>query len=403
MAFFINGQNLFYNFSRSILDNTYDYNPLATLTATIPITALSTSSSGSPITPAACVSIGNGRVVVGQQYANTGGSVTIYSITGTVLNTIISPTSGARFGTSVAVGSGLIVVGAPGYSTSAGAGYVYDLNGNLKFSLTTSGIAAYSALGTSVAIGKNTIVLGAPSGGISSEGITQIYNTAGTYISQLKGSNITGSAYKGLGTVVAVGCGLVVASAPSYGLGQVYLFDLTGCNNTTSGTGTKSLAFKQGTFFTDTAYGWNVAVGNGRIVIGAATPSTYTTIPPYPSAYNTGTIYIYDLNCNLLNTVINPIGGAHDHFSYALAIGSNIIVVGAFGTNNFSGAVHLFDISGVLQQTLYDPSGLPYQYFGINVAINAGYLAVTTLNKCYIYKLNSTIEGYYENFDEFTY
>ena len=88
------------------------------------------------------VAVGSGRIVVGDGYNDVGsnidqGTAHVFDLNGNVTRLWITASDGAaedRFGTSVAVGSGRIVVGARlhdvGINTNQGAAYIYDLDGN---------------------------------------------------------------------------------------------------------------------------------------------------------------------------------------------------------------------------------------------------------------------------------
>ena len=87
-----------------------------------------------------------------------------------------------RFGESVAVGSGRIVVGAyedDDNGSSSGSAYIFDLAGTQLAKITASDAAANDNFGISVAIGNGRIVVGAngddDNGSIS--GSAYIYNT----------------------------------------------------------------------------------------------------------------------------------------------------------------------------------------------------------------------------------
>src|SRR5690606_28118057 len=78
-----------------------------------------------------------------------------------------APAAGDRFGAAVAVGSGFVVVGAPGDDTAASDGgsvYVFDLSGNLLHTLTMPAAMAGDAFGAAVAVSPSggRVAAGAP-------------------------------------------------------------------------------------------------------------------------------------------------------------------------------------------------------------------------------------------------
>ena len=95
-----------------------------------------------------------------------------------------------RFGTSVAIHNGRLVVGAPGYSAQSGVVYVYAGDGTGPHTAAASWVEVAQlsgnkaemgdptpALGASVDIYNNTIVAGAPSGKASDRGAVIVYTT----------------------------------------------------------------------------------------------------------------------------------------------------------------------------------------------------------------------------------
>ena len=94
--------------------------------------------------------------------------------------------SGDWFGSSVAVGSGRIVVGSPyddDNGSSSGSAYIFDLNGNQLSKITASDGASYNSFGSSVAIGSGRIVVGAYSNDDngSSSGSAYVYKRKETF------------------------------------------------------------------------------------------------------------------------------------------------------------------------------------------------------------------------------
>jgi hypothetical protein len=193
------------------------------------------------------------------------------------------PTEDGRFGWSVAVGEGLITVGAPfenivgtgGYAGPSGRVYIYDATtGELIDTVTSGGNAEfYGHFGSSVAVGNGVIAIGAPDetvGGNDEAGRAYIYDlTSETITYTLVSQN---SQNRGLfGNSVAVGDGVVVVGA--------IIEDINIVNNDNSGN---AYAFNAGTgAYTETLtnpdptewteFGWSVAVNgvNGMIAVGA--------------------------------------------------------------------------------------------------------------------------------------
>ena len=145
------------------------------------------------------------------------------------------------------------------------------------------------------------------------------------------------------GSSVAVGSGRIVVGAyrnddiiPNSG--SAYIFDLDGTNEVKI---TASDAAGSDNF------GISVAVGSGRIVVGA----------PYDNdnGFESGSAYIFDLDGNQLTKITASDGASTDYFGYSVAVGSGRIVVGAYedddnGSN--SGSAYIYETPQVY--TLYD-------------------------------------------------
>jgi hypothetical protein len=88
-------------------------------------------------------------------------------------------------------------------------------------------------------------------------------------------------------------------------------------------------------------FGWSVAVGSGRIVVGAYQDDV-------GSNANQGSAYIFDLDGNQLSKITASDGAVSDLFGYSVAAGSGRIVVGAYlddDNGSSSGSAYIFNLS----------------------------------------------------------
>ena len=90
-------------------------------------------------------------------------------------------------------------------------------------------------------------------------------------------------------------------------------------------------------------FGWSVAVGSGRIVVGAYGDDD--------NGSTSGSAYIFDLNGNQLIKITASDGAASDNFGISVAVGSGRIVVGAFYDDD-KGSAYIYETPQVY--TLYD-------------------------------------------------
>jgi hypothetical protein len=337
------------------------------------------------------VAVGSGRIVVGSPFNDDGfnapnsGSIYIFDLDGTLVSKISRPVgtsdSGDNFGYSVAVGSSRIVVGSPSNdfgTTQADAGsvHVYDLNGNTlddavfaKWrSNDYSDVDSNDKFGTSVAVGSGRIVVGAPyndDGGTDS-GSAYIHDLNGNWIAKIVASDA--AAGDQFGRSVAVGSGRIVVGAlldndTASNTGSAYIFDLDG-NLIKKIVASDAAAGDQ--------FGRSVAVGSGRIVVGALLDND--------TASNTGSAYIFDLDGNLIKKIVASDAAADDYFGRSVAVGSGRIVVGSPLDNDAgasSGSAYIFDLDGNLVKKIVASDAYTGDQFGVSVAVGSGRIVVS--------------------------
>ena len=262
-------------------------------------------------------------------------------------STTLSPTSGTadRFGQGVAIGGGKIVVTDPQddtYGTVGGIGYLYDIDGTFIKPFVGSGINGFDYFGgregNGVAIGSGRIVC-------SGEGThIYIFDMNGTELATLSPSDF-GFTGGGNGESVDVGCGVIVSGAPLNGSnsGSFYIINLAG---------TTCIEIDEPATWAapDHYFGYSVAVGNDRIVVGA--PGDRILDP----GVTPGAAYIFDLEGNLIKRLTDPTGINDDQYGYSVAVGQGRIVVGSTHDDsggNDRGAIWIYDLDGNLIKTVY--------------------------------------------------
>jgi hypothetical protein len=356
------------------------------------------------------VAVGSGRIVVGAyldgDLGSGSGSAYIFNLNGTQLAKIKASDGAAfdYFGYSVAVGSGRIVVGAyadDDLGGTSGSAYIFNLSGTQLSKIKASDGAANDLFGYSVAVGSGRIVVGAygDDDGGSDSGSAYIFNLNGTQLAKIKASDGTASDY--FGYSVAIGCGRIVVGAyvDNDQTGSTYIFDL-------NGTQLVKITASDGSI--EDAFGWSVAVGCGRIVVGAKQDDDLGS--------DSGSAYIFDLNGTQLAKIKASDGATLDYFGWSVAVGSGRIVVGAFGDDDLgssSGSTYIFDLNGNQLAKIKASDGAVADVFGWSVAVGCGRTVVGAYEdddsgsgsgSAYIYKLPETSDTYYENvLDTFRY
>ena len=249
---------------------------------------------------------------------------------------IITASDGAGgdlFGSSVAVGNNRIVVGAPykdNPTDREGEVYIYDFDENLVGVITASDAAQIDLFGWSVSVGSGRIVVGAYLNDDNGDGSgsAYIYDLNGNEVGIITASDGASEDY--FGWSVAVGFGRIVVGAfgndigSNNNQGSAYIFDL-------DGNEVGIITASDGGF--NDWFGYSVAVGSGRIVVGSILNDEV--------ASDAGKVYIYDLNGNEVGIITASDGGLNDRFGKSVAVGSGRIVVG----NNVE-QVYVYDLDG---------------------------------------------------------
>jgi hypothetical protein len=318
------------------------------------------------------VAVGLSRIVVGatgdDDNGTSSGSAYIFDVTGLELAKI-KPSDGAasdQFGDTVSVGSGRIVVGAPGdddNGSNSGSAYIFNLNGTQLAKIKASDGAIDDNFGVSVAVGSGQIVVGAygdDDNGFES-GSAYIFNLSGTQLAKIKPSDGTTNDF--FGSSVAIGSGLIVVGA--YGdddngssSGSAYIFNLSG---------TQLAKIKPSDGASSDQFGISVSIGSGRIVVGADGDDD--------NGSNSGSAYIFDLNGNQLAKIKASDGAADDSFGSSVSVGCGRIVVGAYlddDNGSGSGSAYVFDLNGTQLTKISAPDGGSTDFYGASVAVGSG-------------------------------
>lgn len=269
------------------------------------------------------IAIGNGRIVAGS-YNNSvvstnQGAVYIFDLDGRPIRRIIpiDSTLGDKFGYSVAIGSGRIVVGAPGdddNGSNSGSAYIFDLAGNQIAKIKPPTGQTNALFGRSVAVGNQRIIVGAPresfnagQGGGSSytgNGAAYLFGMSGRYIKRIVAGDVTipswdQSSQGEFGSSVAIGDSQIIIGQPwrsniaadatlvtgTTRIGGVFRVDLNG--NTYNGT-SNNVASSSTRLFprasnlgidqqNNDTLGISVTVGNGICCIGGSGMSNFVS------------------------------------------------------------------------------------------------------------------------------
>ena len=359
------------------------------------------------------VAVGCGRIVVGapldDNNGGNSGSAYIFDLDGNEVG-IITASDGAVgdfFGTRVSIANGRIVISATGNDdngANSGSVYIFDLDGNEVGIITASNGGQSDLFGVGLAVGCGKIVVGAPYYGLDG-GIAYIYNLDGTgeiIINNASIVDFTINNYDYFGFEVAVGNGRIVIGAWGFEApggggssfiqdGRAFIFDLNGHYIASIDAGSSINSSD------DPDFGYSIAVGCGRIVIGARDNDSTTSVS------NSGAAYIYDLNGVLIKRIEQYDPAANDRFGYDVAVGCGRIVVSTTADNSSRGAAYVFDLDGNFLEKITASDADVYDYFGSSVAVGCGRIVVgaygndingSNSGSAYIYKTPDVITAH---------
>ncbi|MBK1832580.1 FG-GAP repeat protein [Roseibacillus ishigakijimensis] len=277
-----------------------------------------------------------------------------------------------RLGQAVAATSDLAIAGVKGnddLGSNAGAAVVFDLaTGTFLTKLTAPDGAAGDAFGSSVAAGGEVMVVGAPDDDDAGQGSGSAWLfSIHDWENPVKLTAPDGAPGDAFGNAVATDGQLAVVAAWKDGeegedLGSVHVF------NATTGTWLRRLEASDGQTFDQ--FGASVAVANGLIAVG--TPFSD------PKGTDSGAVYLFDAaSGQQLRKITAPDGSTGDAFGGSLALSQGLLVVGASNQDAndgdqiaAKGQAYLFQTpTGNHLATLADPQGQPGERFGISVAI----------------------------------
>lgn len=345
------------------------------------------------------------RLVIGAMFDEAAGpfrsgSAYLYDSSGTLLGRLTAPDPqvGAEFGVAVAVDESVVVVGADNESTAVaeqrGAAYLFDHDGELIAKLTAPDGMAMDHFGRSVAVGDGVVAVGAIDSDLNgpSAGAVYLFDYAGNhlrtlvddvgsstgfgrglaldgdrlvigaypidravggvaYVTDLRGTRLATllppdpQANSSFGTTMAMASGrvLVGASWADEGSGSAYLFDAAGSWLRTL----KAPDADQNDFF-----GSAVALMGNLAVIGAPGDSNDV-------GWDAGSIYVADLGTSAITKIVGSDTRDGDLFGGALAARDSHLLVGAQSarpSGQNSGAAYLFDLTPTSCSDTANPS-----------------------------------------------
>ena len=260
------------------------------------------------------------RILIGTPGDNQGGvdsgAAYLFDLaTGAQLAKLTASDAAAKdaFGTAVALGGNLALVGAPGSGTS-GAAYLFDATTGAELHrLSAPAATAGAGLGRSVDVDGTTAIAGAPfdkTVAVSGGAAFLFSATTGAQLHALSNAGL--GLHSQFGTSVAVSGNRALVGAPSLGAGEVFAFDTSTGASLTGFTGANQARL-----------GKSMSIDGDRAAIGA------------PSIFSPGSVHVVDLITALVVlTIDDPLADPGTLFADgAIALHGDRLIVGARDTN----------------------------------------------------------------------
>jgi len=273
-----------------------------------------------------------------------------------------------HFGTSIAIGSGLVSVGSRSTNYDPSSVHVFSVaTGNQLHQIVPVGSSTGCKFGASVAMENNLLAVGDPQfdGGATYTGSAYLYDAStGIQLNQFLADDA--ESMDKLGSSIDMQNGLVVAGSPGdddngNSSGSAYIFDAT------SGEQLFKLMANDGEWADH--LGHSVAIDNGIVAVGA----------PLEGA-EMGAVYIFDATTGAqISKIVPDPRIASDEFGTSISMDNGMLAVGAPGHDFYgpaSGIVYIFDLStGTQVHQFYASDADAATNLGISVALQGNKLA----------------------------
>lgn len=338
----------------------------------------------------------------------THGPTPIDTLAPPILATIPEESEYSEFGYSVAIGSGIIAVGAlddfDWTNEPYDIGHVYVYNAETRELITTLNSPNYEddgEFGYTIVINGDILIVGAPfedAGGEpgSEYGTVYVYSISDLNAAPLQLNSPTPAYYGEFGITLATDGTYVFVGAEAETVdgqndaGVVHIFDLS--------DGSHVHTYNQPTPESFASFGSQISIDSNKLYVSAPSAGG-------KSGFNEGEVYVFDLETTqLLTTIYSPMPRLMGEFGNALTVTENYIIVGAdreddwtVGGPSQGGLVHIFDKTTYQEITmLKSPNEMIYGYFGEEIATDGTYLIIgasgegtpVKSGKAYVYALS---------------
>ena len=328
------------------------------------------------------VALGGGLLLVGaegddSEGINVGRAHLFDAATGAPVRTLDDPTPSQfdRFGVAVALDAGRALVGASSHveqGARIGQAHLFDAaTGTLLLTLDDPTPTTLDQFGVAVAFSGERLVVGAPGDDGAGTDIGQVHvfdAASGALVRTL--DDPTPTARDDFGAALAIEGDRLLVGAPGDdtsggGVGEAHLFDLT--------TGALLRTLDAPGLGASAAFGSAVALSGARALVGARFDDADGT--------DVGSAHLFDTATGaLIANFADPTVTDADSFGWAVALDGDRALIGARSDATAGarvGEAHLFDAaSGDLLATIADPTPSTEDQFGTSLALDGDLAAI---------------------------
>ena len=305
--------------------------------------------------------------------ASSGSAYLFAATTGAQLTKLL-PNDGAagdEFACSIAISSGLVVVGArydDDSGTDSGSAYIFHATSGVQLAkLLPSDGAAGDEFGCAVAIQDGIVAVGAKrddDNGSDSGAVYLFDASSGAQLSKLLPND--GAMIHNFGEAVDIDAGVLAVGAHGAGFlaGTAYLFDVS--------TGAQLHKLLPLDTHANMFFGTTIGIDDGVVVVGAWADSIFFD--------HSGSAYLFDVaSGSQISKLIPSDGHDRDHFGFAVAIDAGIVAIGAEEDDDSAfdgGSAYLYDATGTELTKILASDGEAFDVFGSAIAIQGGTIVI---------------------------
>ncbi|GAB5380008.1 MAG: hypothetical protein Alis3KO_15520 [Aliiglaciecola sp.] len=332
------------------------------------------------------VDVQDGYVIVGSRtdetLGNNVGQASLYNAnTGSLIINLNDPTPTFDdfFGSAVSVSEKFVVVGAPGDASlgvASGQAHVFDvLSGQLLNNLNSNTVSDGELFGVSVDVFGDYVLVGASRDDTlgSNIGKAYLFNArSGILVREFFDPTPTNADEFGVAVALSGKYAFIGAhfdDSSGRNVGQVHMFRID--------TGALVYTFDDPSTTDTDRFGTSIDISGDSLLVGANGDDT--------QAPGTGQAHLFSISTGqLLHTFDDPTPTYYDRFGTSVAVSGNFVVVGdrtddTYGTN--VGQAHVYSAStGEYLQTLNDPTISRYDNFGFALSIDGNTILVGANN-----------------------